>query len=246
MNPDKFCNFDCVYCEVDRSKRVRARQINVRAMATELERTLQFVNSGSIGDHPHYQGVPAELLRLRQVCLSGDGEPTLCPNFASAVEAAIHLRARGQVPWFKLVLVTNASGLDQPEVERGLSLFSSRDEVWAKLEAGTQDYLQRVSKADCRLEDILAKILHLARQRAVIIQSLFPAINGQAPPPPEIEAYVQRLKELKDAGAQIPLVQIYSATRPTPHSECGHLPLRTLSGIAKRVREVTALKTEVF
>src|SRR2546428_742879 len=89
MNPDKFCNFDCVYCEVDRSKRARARQVNVRAMATELERTLQFVHSGSIHDHPHYEGVPAELLRLRQVCLSGDGEPTLCPNFASAVEAVI-------------------------------------------------------------------------------------------------------------------------------------------------------------
>jgi hypothetical protein len=70
--------------------------------------------------------------------------------------------------------------------------------------------------------------------------------TSEAPPASEIEAYIQRLHELKGAGAQIPLVQIYSATRPTPHSECGHLPLRTLSHIAQRVREVTGLKAEVF
>ena len=80
----------------------------------------------------------------------------------------------------------------------------------------------------------------------VVIQSLFPGINGKEPAPEEIEAYAQRLKELKNAGAQIPLVQIYSAPRPTPRSECGHLPLKTLSRIARRVREVTGLKAEVF
>jgi hypothetical protein len=80
----------------------------------------------------------------------------------------------------------------------------------------------------------------------VIIQSLFPAINGEGPSRSEIEAYTGRLKDLKDAGAKISLVQIYSATRPTPHSECGHLPLRVLSMIAERVREVAGLKAEVF
>ena len=47
-------------------------------------------------------------------------------------------------------------------------------------------------------------------------------------PPEEIDQYIQRLRELKDAGAMISLVQIYSATRPTAHSECGHLPLQSV------------------
>jgi len=47
----------------------------------------------------------------------------------------------------------------------------------------------------------------------VIIQSLFPTINGEEPLSKEIEEYAHRLKELKAAGANIPLVQIYSATR---------------------------------
>ena len=246
MNPDRHCNFDCVYCEVDRRKPARELRLDVPVMLVELEQTLELVKSGGLQERPCYQSAPPELLELRHVTLSGDGEPTLCPNFGEAVEGVIHLRARGRFPFFKLVLITNASGLDRPEIAQGLSLFTPRDEVWAKLEAGTQGYMNRVNQPVGSLEDILGKILLLARQRPVIIQSLFPSIHSEAPPASEIEAYVQRLHALKQGGAQIPLVQIYSATRPTPHSECGHLPLRTLSHIAQRVREVTGLKTEVF
>jgi len=246
MNPDQQCNFDCVYCEVNRNGLSRESRLDVPVMIAELERKLELVRSGGLRERPCYRSAPPELLELRHVTLSGDGEPTLCPNFIEAVEAVVHLRARGRFAFFKLVLITNASGLDRPEVAQGLSLFTPSDEVWAKLEAGTQDYMNRVNRPDCALEKILANILSLARQRPVVIQSLFPSIAGEAPPASEIEAYVQRLRELKNAGAQIPLVQIYSATRPTPHSECGHLRLRTLSAIAQRVREATGLEAEVF
>ena len=246
LNPDQHCNFDCVYCEVDRSVRPCETGLEVPVMVMELEQTLALVQSGSLRERPEYRGVPPDLLTLRHVTLSGDGEPTLCPNFVEAVEAVIHLRACGRFPFYKLVLVTNASGLDRPAVLEGLSLFTPRDEVWAKLDAGTQDYMDRVNQPDCSLDTIQARILFLARQRPVIIQSLFPVIDGAGPPPAEVEAYVQRLLELKDAGAQIPLVQVYSATRPTPHAECGHLSLRALAAIAQRVREVTGLRAEVF
>jgi wyosine [tRNA(Phe)-imidazoG37] synthetase (radical SAM superfamily) len=248
MNPDKRCNFDCVYCEVNRSEPSREPRLDVQLMMTELEQTLELVRSGGLRERPCYRSAPPELLELRHVTLSGDGEPTLCPNFVEAVEAIVHLRARGRFPFFKLVLITNASGLDRPEVVQGLNLFTPRDEIWAKLEAGTQEYMDRVNRPrpECPLEKILANILCLARQRPVVIQSLFPSVRGEAPPPSEIEAYVQRLRELKEAGAQIPLVQIYSATRPTVQSECGHLPLRTLSAIAQRVREAAGLKAELF
>ena len=246
FNPDKHCNFDCAYCEVNRAEPSPESKLDVPVMLAELEHALELVHSGRIRERSRYAALDDKLVALRHVALSGDGEPTLCPNFIEAVEAVIHLRARGRFPFFKLVLLTNASGLGRPDVQQGLSLFTSRDEVWAKLDAGTQEYMNRVNKPDCGIEEILANILSLARRRPVIIQSLFPAIAGQGPPPSEIEAFAQRLKELKDAGAEIPLVQIYSATRPTPHSECGHLPLRTLSTIARRVREVAGLNAEVF
>lgn len=246
MNPDKRCNFDCLYCEVNRHERAGKPRVDVPVMIAELERTLELVRSGGLRERPCYRSAPPELLMLRHVTLSGDGEPTLCPNFVEVVEAVIHLRARGRFPFFKLVLITNARGLDRPDVIQALGLFTSRDEIWAKLEAGTQEYFNRVNRPDCPLEKILANILFVASRRPVVIQSLFPTFDGEAPPASEIEAYVERLRQLKDAGALIPLVQIYSASRPTAHSECGHLPLRTLSTIARRVREVTGLNAEAF
>lgn len=246
MNPDKRCNFDCEYCEVDRTGPVSATQLIVPVMAEELANTLERVRSGRLRERPCYQTTPLELLQLRHVSLSGDGEPTLCPNFLEAVETVVHLRARGRFPFFKLVLLTNSSGLDRAEVLEGLKVFTPRDEVWAKLEAGTQAYMDRVNRPDCPLEKALENILLLARTRPVVIQSLFSSVNGLTPPPAEIEAYVQRLCDLKKAGAQIPLVQIYSATRPTTRSRCDHLPLGTLSAIARRVREVAGLNAEVY
>jgi hypothetical protein len=97
-----------------------------------------------------------------------------------------------------------------------------------------------------KLEKILANILLIGRERPVIVQSLFAAIQDEEPPLEEIRQYAQRLKELKDAGAQISLVQIYSAARPGANSEWGHLPLRVLSQIAQTVRQHTGLRTEVF
>jgi wyosine [tRNA(Phe)-imidazoG37] synthetase (radical SAM superfamily) len=246
MNPDKQCNFDCVYCEVHRDGSPRERHLIPEVMADELKKTLAYVLAGRLRERPWYHTLPDELLQLRHVALSGDGEPTFAPNFVEAVQAVVHVRALGGFPFFKMVLITNATGLDQPQVQRGLKFFTRSDEIWAKLDGGTQAYLNKVDRMNVPLEKILSNILLLARQRPVVIQSLFPAIDGEEPPLEEIEQYAQRLKELKAGGAQIPLVQIYSATRPTPNSGCGHLPLKTLSRIAHAVRQATGLKAEVF
>ena len=246
MNPDTKCNFDCVYCEVHRHAAPREERLDVEVMAAELKKTLTFVHEGRLRERPWYQTVPDELLRLRHVTLSGDGEPTFAPNFVEAVQAVVHVRALGGVPFFKLVLITNGTGLNQPQVQQGLKLFTKSDEVWAKLDGGTQAYLNKVNKLDVPLETILQNILELGRQRPVAIQSLFPSINHEEPPVEEIEQYAERLRDLKLGGAQIPIVQIYSAARPTSNSACGHLPLRTLSRIANTVRQISGLKAEVF
>ena len=246
MCPDKHCNFQCVYCEVHRNGDTGQEHLDVAAMAAELKKTLAFVRGGRLRERPWYRALPDELLQLRHVALSGDGEPTLSPSFADALQAVVHVRALSGFPFFKLVLLTNATGLDLPHVQHGLKHFTRSDEVWAKLDGGTQAYVNRVNRSSVPLEKILSNILLVGRQRSVVIQSLFPAINGEEPPLEEIEQYAHRLLELKKAGAQISLVQIYSGTRPSPNSESGHLPLKALSRIAQIVRQTTALTAEVF
>ena len=246
MNPDKRCQFNCIYCEVDRQMAPGGPDLDVGAMALELKKTLDYVCSGRLRELHAYRKVPDELLRLRHVALSGDGEPTLAPQFAEAMQAVLHVRALGEFPFFKLVLITNAVGLDMPGVAPAIARLTKDDEIWAKLDGGTAAYLNKVNGTNVPLSKILSNILAVGRQRPVVIQSLFPAVNGQEPPLQEIEEFARRLRELKEGGAQISLVQIYSATRPVPHPECGHLPLKVLSQIAQTVRQVSGLKAEVF
>lgn len=246
LNPVVKCNLRCLYCEVDRSLPPRAARFKLELMAEELLRTLRLAYDGKLREHPRYAGLPDPLLRVRQVALSGDGEPTLAPDFVEAVQAVVHVRALGRFPFFKICLVTNSTQLHQPGVKRGLKCLTRQDEVWAKLDAGTQEYFTRVNGSTDSLEEITFNILLLARERPVVIQSLFPAINGLEPPQFEIELYALRLKHLREQGANIPLVQIYSAARPTARAGCGHLPLKTLSRIAQTVRRVAGLRAEVF
>ena len=246
LNPDHQCNFDCVYCEVDRDAPVRERQVDTKVLAEELRHLLRLAYNGRLRELEWFRHLPPELLELKEVALSGDGEPTLCVNFDKVVRSVLQVRARSGLPFFKIVLITNTAGLDFPEVARGVKLLTKGDEIWAKLDAGTQEYMDKINRSDIPLWRVLANILALGKQRPIIIQSLFPLFKGEKPPRSEIEQYVLRLKELKAAGAQIKLVQVYSAHRPPNQGNCEHLPLKALSLIARRVREVAGLKAEVF
>jgi wyosine [tRNA(Phe)-imidazoG37] synthetase (radical SAM superfamily) len=246
MNPDRHCNLDCVYCEVNRELPVLDQKLDVAVMAQELDKTLGLVRSGRIREHPAFRGLSEDLLQLRHVAVSGDGEPTLCANFAEAIQAVVHMRARQPHTFFKLALITNGTALDLPSVQDGLQYFTSDDEIWIKLEAGTQAHMDRVNRSKVPLEKVVANLMLVGRQRPIIIQSLFPLILGQEPLPCEIDDYILLLSNLKRGGARISLVQVYSATRPMAHSDCGHVRLKTLSQISHRIKAETGLKAEVY
>jgi wyosine [tRNA(Phe)-imidazoG37] synthetase (radical SAM superfamily) len=247
VNPDKVCSFRCVYCEVNRNVPARDQSVNLKALTVELEGLLAMAYQGRLKEFAAFRNVPEELLKLKEVALSGDGEPTLSPNFEPIVSEVIHLRSRRKFPFFKIVLITNSSGLDRMEVRGALRHLTSDDEIWAKLDAGTQQYMDLVNQpGDMSLRKVLKNILSVSRERPVVIQSLFPLIGDQEPPPEEIEEYVKRLQELKENGAKISLVQVYSAHRAPNRPDIGHVPLKCLSRIAQRVREATGLAAEVF
>lgn len=245
LNPDQHCNFDCVYCEINRDRPGLAKRLDLKVMTAELKEMLGMVSQRRLREIPWFQKLPEELLELREVALSGDGEPTLCPIFSKVVKAVTAVREKGLYP-FKIVLITNTTGLHRVDVRRGLKLLAAWDEVWVKLDGGTQNYFAKVNRPNINLEQVLKNILRLGRTRPVIIQSLFPDDPAARQTPEEIEQYVQRLRELKAAGAQIELVQIYSAHRPAHRPACKHLPPEVLSHIAQRVRKVAGLRAEVF
>lgn len=245
LNPDRRCNFHCVYCPVDRRGPVPTVRFNVDRMAAELKALLAEARADALRWRPELRGLPPELLHLRHVSFDGDGEPTLELAFAEAVEAVIHLRAQRAGPFFKLVLRTNGSRLDVPVVQAALEYFTREDEIWIKLDAGTQDWMNRVNRPDCTLERVLTNIAQVSHRRTVVLETVFSALAGQTPPTVEVGAYLERLRDLRAAGSQIALVRLQSADGTCGDSACRQIPLRQLSEIARQVRAHTGLKAEV-
>lgn len=246
MNPDQSCNFHCKYCEVTRNNKFKNKKLRIPQMGEELSHLLQLAFTDQLQNISEFKAIPRELLDFKCVHLSGDGEPTLSPDFYKVVKELTRIRKNFPPNSFRLVLFTNGTGLSRREVKRGINLFVPDDEVWIKLDAGTQEYMSQVNGTLVSIETILKNIKELGSQRPVVIQSMFCEQFGVAPSSHEIEAYTQRLVDLVRDGTQIKLVQFYSVTRPVARPGCTHLPLRKLSEIANHVRQVTNLPTEVF
>lgn len=244
LNPGCECNFQCVYCDVRRNRISQGEGVDLKVLDAAVRRALEHAMQGDLTSVPAFQKVPRELLQFQGVAVSGDGEPTLCPNFSAALELLAHLRSIN--PHFKIVVMTNGSGLHLGPVQEGFQRLSMTDEVWVKLDAGTQAYMEITNRASVPLSRILENVLLLGRRRPLVIQSLFASLDGQEPPPEEIEQYVRRLAELREAGAGIQRVLLCSAHRPTAVEGCGHLPLQALAHIARRIKAVACLDTEVF
>ena len=144
LNPDKVCNFDCIYCQVDRRSEAETRFVETERLLAELDAMFRFVASGEIYQDPKFADVPAALRRLNDVAFSGDGEPTTFRNFDEIISAAAALKQKHGLHDVKMVLITNASMFHRPAVERGLAILDANNgEIWAKLEAGTDAYYQR-------------------------------------------------------------------------------------------------------
>lgn len=244
MNPNQACNYDCPYCEVVRTPEMADLKLDLKVLTRELIHVVALAQCGRIHELKQFSAAPAELLALKEVALSGDGEPSLVTNFDEIVKEILVIRHL--LSPFKLVVITNGSGLHRPTVQRGIDRLAPEDEIWIKLDAGTQAYMHRINGPQASLETTLHNILSVAQRRPVVIQSLFSIVGEEAPSEEEIGAYLQRLNDLIAAGAQISLVQVYSACRPSARPGCKHLPLAQLSHIARRVREETGLNAEVF
>src|SRR3954470_24635575 len=116
LNPDTICNFDCVYCCVDRTVPATVKEVDLDILAGELDHMIRLAASGDLFRTPPFDTIPPLLQRLNDIAFSGDGEPTSYPRFADACEIAAELLQRHhQVA--KLVVITNATLLQRPAVE---------------------------------------------------------------------------------------------------------------------------------
>lgn len=238
LNPDQHCTFNCVYCSIDRSQPAAAqRAVDLGVLERELDDLVAHV--AGLFAEPEFRAVPPAYRVLRDIAFSGDGEPTLAPEFPAAVEVVTRIIKARALQGVKPVLITNACCLARAELSAALErIHDSGGEIWAKLDAGTEAHYQRINRSRVPLSRILDNLAAVGARYPLVIQSLFARINGSAPAQAEIAAYVGRLKDLLNAGAQISLVQVYTVARPTAHIDVRALDAGSLAEIAAEVRKL--------
>jgi wyosine [tRNA(Phe)-imidazoG37] synthetase (radical SAM superfamily) len=249
LNPDKYCNFDCVYCQVDRTVPGSQvlRKLDLPQLREELDEMVELATGGGLFESPRFSTTPREYRRLNDIAMSGDGEPTVSPIFDEVVQLCADVRAAHDLEDVKLVLITNATILQQPRVAKALEIFDANNgEIWGKLDAGTEDYYQLVDRTEVKLAEVMENLIVTARKRPIVIQSLFMRLNSEPPPPSEQDAYCDRLNEIVAAGGRIKHVQIHTIARPPAESFATPLENAEVDALAEVVRCRTGLQVDAF
>jgi wyosine [tRNA(Phe)-imidazoG37] synthetase (radical SAM superfamily) len=188
----KVCSYNCLYCQYGPTIRQSSQPDpeylpNVEAVLMAVERALKKPRS------------------LDCLTFSGNGEPTIHPDFPIIVQGVKELKERLR-PDAKLAILSNSSLVMNPRVTSALSLF---DIPMMKLDAGDEETFQAINRPvkGIYLSDILAGLKDLPN---IVIQSAL--IDGV---PSNIcgvafQSWVEALKAVNPTA-----VHIYSTDRPT-------------------------------
>ena len=208
----KLCTFNCVYCECGWNEPVAHPQLPTRAeVKAALEAKLQAVGAIDV------------------ITFSGNGEPTLHPDFLGIIEDTCALRDR-YCPKAKVSVLSNSTQLGRADVVKALRLCDNRI---LKLDAATDEMMRRI---DLPVNEQLTvhTIMEWLKQFEgdFILQTCF--LRGEHNGQPidnttdeELDAWYQAVEVLRPKQ-----IMIYVIDRKTPEERLSKIPREQMEAIA--------------
>ncbi|QDU72901.1 radical SAM protein [Mucisphaera calidilacus] len=237
LSPDGLCNFDCTYCQVDRSKLAENAPVDLDELHGELSVMLGLIRSGDFWTDPDFEGLPEDRRVLRDLSFSGNGEPTASPLFPAAVDMVLGLRDASGLDGVKVVVITNGTLLHREPVKKAIGRLGDRGEVWAKLDAGTQAYYEKIDRSAVPLERSVGNMVQASQVHPLTIQTMLLRDSSGPMPDTEFMAYIARLRTILDRGGVITGVQLYTVAREPQESDVEPLTEEELEQRAAQLRD---------
>lgn len=192
----KLCNFDCVYCECGWNKDGRGdRRLPIAAeLRSTLEAKLKECRDA---------GTPID-----SITFSGDGEPTLNPDFPEIIDITISLRDK-YFPQAKVSVLSNATRIFRDEV---LEALKKVDNPILKIDAPTDALAARINQpqGEYHVEDVVADLMRF--EGNFVLQTMFlrsPSFDSSSPE--VLDGWMNIVRKLKPRE-----VMVYTLDREAP------------------------------
>jgi len=221
----KLCSFNCVYC-----------QYGWTPVCT-------IDTADRLGDLPTQDGFRKALEsalreneKIDNITFSGNGEPTLHPQFEELVDITKQLKEE-YFPQANIGILSNSSTVSNEKVCRTLSKLDFRI---MKLDVGSLETLKRINRP-CQGVDYRTILNGLKSLEKVTLQTMFVDGTIQNIGEREVREWMERVGEIQPVKAQI-----YSLHRPPAESSLREVPAERLGEIAAQAEEATGVAVEVI
>ncbi|MBO7510817.1 MAG: radical SAM protein [Bacteroidales bacterium] len=221
----KICNFDCIYCECGWNKDGTADKVLPTVL--QVRRALEDKLAELMLDGKH----------IDSITFSGDGEPTLHPEFAKIVEDVVLLRD-AYFPDAKVSVLSNGTRLGDKAVVAALKKV---DNPILKLDAATSEDAALINRPTFPydVEEVLENMRSFDGN--FILQTMFLKGPGfDSTEPARLAAWMEAVRALQPR-----LIQCYSLDRPAPEEGLEKIPLEQLKKLVRPLVE-EGFKVECF
>ena len=221
----KLCSFNCVYCHYGWTKE---HTIDARECLQDLPALDEVVKA--------VQQAARSALDFDFLTFSGNGEPTLYPQFAQLVDEVVKIRNRYR-PEAKVALLSNSTGLINAEVRQSIHKI---DFPVFKLDAGTEGKFRTINRpargvSFRQILDSLSSLENICIQTVLIDGSPSNVTTN------DLDAYFQQVARIRPRE-----VHVYSIDRPAPDARIALVSPQRLEEIARCGEKQTGVKMRAF
>lgn len=239
FNTNNACNWRCIYCQVPDLTKGAAPDLDLQLLEEELKFFLNDVQQGSF--YKRFQ-VEAENRVIKDIAISGNGEPTSVKNFAQVVALIGNIATKLEVlPKSRFVLITNGSLIHQQKVKEGLKALNTfGGEVWYKFDSATKEGRALFNETAQSVNNCLENIRISSELCTTKLQTCLFNYKGHGFSGKEKLAYLDALKTIKTITG-VNEVMIYTLARPSMQPEASQLLALSsdvLNAVADEIRQL--------
>lgn len=192
----KICNFDCIYCECGWNKDGR-EDTRIPSAKEVRDALLQKLISLS-----------EQKVVIDSITFSGDGEPTLNPEFAEIIDITLQLRDQFY-PEARISVLSNATRVDKPEI---LEALKKVDNPIMKIDAPTNELIAKINRPTGEYD--IKRVVESLRgfDGNFILQTMFlKSDDFDSSAPQVLNGWMNIVRALHPRE-----IMVYTIDRPTP------------------------------